>query len=81
MAATERKSHTTWLTAASGARRVRKVMPVPESAKTMGRIAESAPGARKRMATCAAAKAANSPIGTPSVARLSGVLDSTWTLR
>ena len=67
----ETKSQMTWLTARSGARRVRNVMPVPESAKTMGRMAGSAPGARKRMATWAAPKAAKSPSGTPSVARLS----------
>ena len=77
MAATETNSHTTWLTAASGARRVRKVIPVPESTKTMGRIAESAPGARKRIATWAAANAANSLSGTPSVATLSWVLELT----
>ena len=42
-------------------------MPMPESAKTMGSIAGSAPGARKRMATWAAANAPKSPSGTPSV--------------
>ena len=77
MAATERKSHTTWFTAASGARRVRKVMPTPERTKTMGSIAGSAPGARNLMARCAAAKAAKRPRGTPSVERLSCACEPT----
>ena len=75
MAATERKSQITWLTAPSGESRVRKVIPTPERAKTMGRMAGSAPGARNLMATWAAAKAANRPIGTPSVVMESCALE------
>ena len=52
-------------------------MPVPERAKTMGRMAGSAPGARNLMATWAAAKAAKRPRGTPSVETLSWELEST----
>ncbi len=64
MAATERKSQATWPVARSGARRVTKVMPMPESRKTSGRMAGSAPGARRRMAKWATVKAAKSPMGT-----------------
>ena len=71
MAATDRKSQTTWLTEASGARRVTKLMPMPESTRTIGRIAGSAPGARNRMAMWAAAKATTRPMGTASVWTLS----------
>ncbi len=44
-----------------------KVMPMPESANTMGSRAGSAPGAKRRTPMCAAAKAANRPNGTASV--------------
>ena len=64
MAATEMKSHITCRVARSGASRVTNVMPMPESTNTMGRMAGSAPGARKRTATCAAAKATARPMGT-----------------
>ena len=74
MAATERNSQTTWLLASLGARRVTKVMPMPESTNTIGSMAGSAPGASRLMARCATAKAAKSPMGTPSVARLSSTL-------
>ena len=53
--------------ARSGARRVTNVMPMPESANTMGRMAGSAPGASTRTAMCAAANAAKSPSGTARV--------------
>ena len=56
-----------------GARRVTKVMPMPESTKTTGRMAGSAPGARKRTPMCAAAKAAKRPSGTASVLNVSAV--------
>ncbi len=67
MAATETNSHMTWDMAEFGASRVTKVMPMPESTNTMGRIAGSAPGAKKRTATWAAAKAAKRPRGTETV--------------
>ena len=66
MAATERKSHMTWPVARSGARRVTKVMPTPDSKKTSGRIAGSAPGASLRIARWATVKAPKSPMGTDS---------------
>ena len=55
--------------ARAGARRVTNVMPMPESTKTMGRMAGSAPGAKMRTAMWAAAKAAKRPIGTASVSK------------
>ena len=69
--ATDTKSQTTWPVASSGARRVTKVMPMPESTKTMGRMAGSAPGANTRTPMCAAMKATMRPMGTASVVRLS----------
>ena len=71
MAATETKSQITWPSARSGASLVTKAMPMPESRKTMGRIAGSAPGANLRVATCARANDAVSPMGTARVVRLS----------
>ena len=56
-----------WLMASAGFTRVTNVMPMPESRNTTGRMAGSAPGARKRTAMWAAAKAANRPMGTASV--------------
>ena len=67
MSTMETNRKTSWLRAESGARRVTKVMPTPESTKTMGRMAGSAPGAKMRTPICAAAKAAKRPIGTASV--------------
>ena len=67
MATTLTKSQITWLTARFGASLVTNEMPIPESAKTIGKIAGSASGARKRVAMWAMTKAANSPRGTPSV--------------
>ena len=67
MAATDMKSHRTWFSAKSGARRVTKAMPMPESRKTTGKITGSASGARIRTATWAAANATKSPTGTASV--------------
>ena len=67
MRATPRNRKITWPSEASGCRRVTKVMPMPESVNTMGRIAGSAPGAKMRTPIWAAANAANSPSGTASV--------------
>ena len=67
MHAMPKNSHITWLTAKSGARRVTKAMPVPDSAKARGRMAGSAPGANLRTARCAITNAAKMPAGTPSV--------------
>lgn len=67
MAAIDKKSHMTWRIASSGARRVTKVMPIPDSKNTTGNIAESAAGAKNLIARCAIAKAAARPIGTASV--------------
>ena len=69
MSATETNKMMSCEMARSGARRVTNVMPMPESTKTMGSMAGSAPGARMRTAICAAAKAANRPIGTASVSK------------
>ena len=51
-------------------------MPTPESTNTMGMMAGSAPGARRRTATWAAANAAKSPSGTPSDSSVTGALES-----
>ena len=72
MNTTPRNSQPTCFMARSGARRVMKAMPMPESANEMGRIAGSAPGASFRMAKWATTKVANMPRGT---VRLSSV---TW---
>ena len=70
----EMKSHITWLTASSGLSLVTKAMPMPERPKVTGSITGSAPGARKRIATWAIAKAAKRPKGTESVSNESWVL-------
>ena len=67
MAATPMNSQVTWPIASLGASLVTKVMPMPDSTKTMGRMAGSAPGARNLMATCATANATNNAMGTASV--------------
>ena len=67
MSAMDTNRMISWFMARLGARRVTKVMPIPERKKTMGRIAGSAPGAKMRAAMCAAVKAANRPMGTASV--------------
>ncbi len=77
MAAMEMKSQSTCLRAKSGARRVTKVMPMPASTNTMGRMAESALGAVRRTAMCAATKATARPMGTSSVVALSASPDCT----
>ena len=69
MAATLTNSQMTWFNARSGARRVTKAMPMPDSTNTMGRMAGSASGARNRMEMCAMMNAPNMPMGTPSVFR------------
>ena len=71
MAAMETKSQMTWPIASSAERRVTNEMPMPESTKTMGRMAGSAPGARMRTPMCAATKAARRPMGTASVWKVS----------
>ena len=70
MAAMDTKSHITWLAARSGVRRVTKVMPMPDSRNTSGRMAGSAPGARNRTAMWAATKATMSAMGTNRVERV-----------
>ena len=67
MSAMDANRMISWLMARLGAKRVTKVMPMPERRKTTGRIAGSAPGAKMRAAMCAAVKAANRPMGTASV--------------
>ena len=69
MAATERKSHSTCPAAWSSESRVTNEMPMPESTKTMGSIAGSAPGASLLMAMWAATNAHTKPTGTPRVVR------------
>ena len=64
---------TSWLIARLGLTRVTKVMPMPDSANTIGKIAGSAPGAKMRTAICAAAKAAKRPSGTARVWNVSAV--------
>ena len=74
MAATETKSQITCPIAADGSSLVRRVtneMPMPESTNTMGRIAGSAPGARKRTAMWATTKATMREMGTASVCAVS----------
>ena len=71
MNAIEANRIASWPMARLGARRVTKVMPMPDITNTMGRMAGSAPGAKMRAATCAAAKAANRPSGTASVSKAS----------
>ena len=51
--------------------RVTNAMPMPDSAKEMGRMAGSAPGANRRTARCAMTKATKMPRGTPRVLKVS----------
>ena len=60
-------SQISWRMAMSGAKRVTKAMPMPDSAYANGRIAGSAPGANLRTARCDMANATKMPMGVPSV--------------
>ena len=58
------KSSMIWVLASLGARRSTKVMPMPESRNTRGRMTGSALGARTRQEMCAAINATMRPMGT-----------------